>query len=265
MMIRALAILCNRNDAIHMRRCLTHLIDSGLEVYLIDNESTDDSVEIAGEFLDRGLVAIDTLPWHGTLSMSDLLRAKRRVVGSVDHDWVLHLDLDEWPCSPTAGQPLIEAINEEDAAGYTCINFHEIVFVPLDGQDFYREDYAEWMSTYYFYQPDYPRLLRAWNRRAQLDNVRAGGHLLDGGDLRPSPKDFLLRHYIVLSPEHAREKYLGRQFSQEDLDKGWHYNRINITDEDLTVKPVDGLRHLNDPRKEEFDLSSPLRQHFWQW
>jgi hypothetical protein len=35
------------------------------------------------------------------------------------------------------------------------------VFVPLPGEDFYGHDYASRMSTYYFFQPHYPRLIRA--------------------------------------------------------------------------------------------------------
>jgi glycosyltransferase involved in cell wall biosynthesis len=53
-MIRALAVVCVRNEAIHIRRCLEHLIGSGLEVYLIDNQSTDGTREIASEFLAGG-------------------------------------------------------------------------------------------------------------------------------------------------------------------------------------------------------------------
>ena len=57
-MLRALAVVCARNEAIHIHRCLKHLISSGLEAYLIDNESTDDTREIAKEFLGRGLIGM---------------------------------------------------------------------------------------------------------------------------------------------------------------------------------------------------------------
>jgi glycosyltransferase involved in cell wall biosynthesis len=243
-MLRALAVVCVRNEAIHIRRCLRDLISSGLEVYLIDNESTDDTREIASEFLGCGLIGIEAMPWLHEFSLSDQLHAKQRVFEASDHDWLVHADADEWLCSPIAGQSLLEGIAAADEAGYNCINFHEIVFLPLPGDDFYVADYAARMSTYYFYQPFYPRLNRAWSRRTKTNNLRFAGHLLDGGEKRCSPVDFMLRHYIALSEAHAKAKYLGRRFSEEDLRRGWHANRLTVTPGNLRVKLIPELRRL---------------------
>jgi glycosyltransferase involved in cell wall biosynthesis len=83
---------CVRNEVIHIRRCIEHLVDSGLEVYLIGNESTDGTREIASEFLGRGLIGIENLPWAMEFSLSDQLRAKQRVFAALDHDWIVHAD-----------------------------------------------------------------------------------------------------------------------------------------------------------------------------
>jgi glycosyltransferase involved in cell wall biosynthesis len=266
-MLRALAVVCVRNEAIHIRRCLKHLIGSGLEVHLIDNESTDDTREIAKEFLGRGLIGIDLLPWRQEFSLLDQLHAKQRVFEASDHDWLVHADADEWLCSPYPGQSLLEGLAAADEAGYDCVNFHEIVFVPLPGEDFYAADYAARMSTYYFFQPSYPRLNRAWCRRIKVTNLGFGGHLLEGEETRCSPVDFLLRHYIVLSEVHARAKYLDRRFSEEELRKGWHGNRWNITLDNLRVKLIPELRRLagNPASQTSFDLSAPVTRHFWEW
>jgi glycosyltransferase involved in cell wall biosynthesis len=265
-MIRALAVVCAHNEAIHIRRCIKHLIGSGLEVYLIDNESTDGTREIAREFLGHGLVGIETLPCKMEFSLSDQLRAKQRVFAESDHDWIVHADADEWLCSPIEGQSLLEGLNSADDAGYSCVNFHEIVFVPLPGEDFYCDDYAVRMSTYYFFQPYYPRLNRAWRRTVALDNFGSGGHILVGQGVRHLPTDFILRHYMVLSEAHAHAKYIGRRFSDEDRAKGWHENRLTITPENLKVKPIPELRRIDDPAiHHRFDLSRPIKKHFWEW
>jgi glycosyltransferase involved in cell wall biosynthesis len=265
-MIRALAVVCARNEAIHIRRCLEHLIGSGLEAYLIDNESTDGTREIASEFFGRGLIAIERLPWTGEFSLSEQMRAKQRVYAASDHDWIVHADAVEWLVSPIEGQSLLEGLAAADAAAYTCVNFHEIVFVPLPGENFYADDYAARMSTYYFFQPNYPRLNRAWKRRAKLDIWKSDGHVLEGEGLKLSPLDFILRHYIVLSEAHARAKYVGRRFSDEDCAKGWHGNRLTITSERLRVKPIPELRRIEDPDKHHnFDLRFPLKRQFWEW
>jgi glycosyltransferase involved in cell wall biosynthesis len=265
-MISALAVVCVRNEAINIRRCLEHLIGSGLDVHLIDNDSTDDTREIAREFLGRGLIAIEELPWRMEFSLSDQIRAKQRVFAAAEHDWVVHADADEWLCSPVEGQSLLAGLNAADEAGYTCVNFHEAVFVPLPGEDFYAPDYAARMSTYYFFQTYYPRLDRAQKRQAGLDYAKSGGHLLKGEGLKRSPRDFILRHYIVLSKAHADAKYVGRRFANEDRAKGWHGNRVTITQENLVVKPIPELRRLENPAvHHQFDLSLPLTTHFWEW
>jgi glycosyltransferase involved in cell wall biosynthesis len=265
-MIRALAVLCVRNEAIHMRRCMQDLIGSGLDVYLIDNESTDGTPDIAKEFLGRGLIGIESLPWNKEYSQSEQLRAKQRVYGVADHDWLVHVDADEWLCSPIEGQSLLQGLAAADEAGYNCVNFHEAVFVPLQGEDFYVEDYAAKMSSYYFFQPSYPRLNRAWSRRAMLQNLETGGHILRGRELKRSPTDFILRHYIVLSEAHACSKYVGRQFSNEDRAKGWHGNRIGITAESLRVKAIPELRRIDSIAQHHLlDFSLPVTKHYWEW
>jgi hypothetical protein len=137
------------------------LIGSGLEVYLIDNESTDGTREIASEFRGRGLIDIEKLPWTMEFSLSDQLRGKQRVFAASNHDWIVHADADEWLCSPIEGQSLLEGLTAAEEGGYNCVNFHEIVFVPRRDEDFYAHDYASRMSTYYFFHPHYPRLIRA--------------------------------------------------------------------------------------------------------
>ncbi|MCJ2107834.1 glycosyltransferase [Methylobacterium sp. E-041] len=264
-MISALAILCVRNEAIHIHRCIDDLISSGLEVYLIDNGSTDGTREAAETYLGKGLIGIHDLPWRGAFSLTDQLVAKRGIISEAEHDWILHCDADEWLMSPNDGQSLLEGFDAADNAGFNCVNFHEIVFLPLPGEDFEQEDYAEKMQSYYFFQPSYPRLYRAWRRDAGLDNSAYGGHLLIGEGLNPYPIDFILRHYIVLSMAHAQRKYYGRIFSTEDRSKGWHGNRISITKDNLVVKPAPELRRLDDPNSREFDLSAPAGRHFWEW
>jgi glycosyltransferase involved in cell wall biosynthesis len=264
-MVRALAIVCVRNEAVHVRRCLNDLIASGVDVVLIDHESTDGTVEIAQDFLGQGLISIETMTWTGKFSLSEQLRVKRKVIARSNHDWIIHADADEWLCSPVQGQSLIEGIVEADMAGYNVINFHEIVFVPLAGEDFFAADYASRMNHYYFFQPSYPRLNRAWKRSADLANVGTGGHRLIGGDLRLFPHDFLLRHYIALSELHARTKYVGRRFSDEDLKRGWHRNRQTITADVLKVKQIPGLMRMDNPGCNHFDLTMPMKTHFWEW
>jgi GT2 family glycosyltransferase len=53
--MRAIALLQTYNEARFIRASLTHLISQGLEIYLIDNGSTDRTLEIARSFVHRGV------------------------------------------------------------------------------------------------------------------------------------------------------------------------------------------------------------------
>lgn len=263
--MRALAVVCVRNESMHVRRCLTDFIADGLDVFLIDNGSTDGSLEVAEDFLGCGLVGISHLKWNGEFSLKDQLRAKQSIIEKSSYDWVVHADADEWLCSPNSGEKLIDGIARAHYSGCNCINFHELVFVPLPCENFYAEDYSQRMLSYYFYQPTYPRLNRAWKKDAGLRMDKTGGHRLEGRDTRIYAVDFHLRHYIALSEEHAKRKYIGRAYSAEDIMSGWHLNRRRIREKDLHVKWMRGIWKLQSPDSRDFNFSMPMDRHFWEW
>lgn len=259
-----LAIVCVRNEAVHIERCLSDLINGGCDVHLIDNGSTDGTRELASRFLGAGLLGIDDLEWTGAFSLTAQMEAKNALVARATHDWIVHADADESMVSGREGESLIDAISEADAAGYNVINFHEMAFVPLPGEDFEHPDYASCMSNYYFFQPKYPRLNRAWKRSLVIESG-SNGHLLKGEGIERSPRDLFLRHYLVLSEAHAERKYVGRQFGGEDIAKGWHGNRVIIDAENVRLRTGPAMRRLESPTSNEFDLSAPAAQHYWQW
>jgi glycosyltransferase involved in cell wall biosynthesis len=262
--ISAVAIICARNEEIHIRRCLRDLISQGVDVILIDHDSTDATVERAKPFLTRGLLSIERLEWTGEFSLTKQLETKRRIIAQVPHDWVIHVDADEWLVSPQPDQTLLEGICAADASGANAINFEEFVFVPSADEDFYYEWYSSMMLGYYFFSPSYPRLTRAWRRAGDFDNVPFGGHRLEGDGIRRHSADFVLRHYIVLSLSHARSKYLGRKFAQEDLNRGW-YGRLEITAENLRLPARESLSYLPCPNSKGFSRAGPKSEHFWLW
>ena len=77
--MRAAAVICARNEEVHIERVIEDTVAEGLDVVLIDNDSTDATVALARQFLGRGLLRIERLPWKGFLSWEGVLEAKRRV------------------------------------------------------------------------------------------------------------------------------------------------------------------------------------------
>ena len=263
-MTSAVAIVCARDESLHIRRCLRDLISDGIDVILIDHASSDDTVEKARVFLGRGLLSIERLEWTGAFSLDDQLDLKRRIIEQVPHDWVIHTDADEWLASPEPNQSLLEGIRIADSAGANCVNFDEFVFAPGDGEAFEYEWYSWAMRSYYFFQSTYPQLMRAWKRGAGLVST-TGGHIVEGSSVRLHSVDFILRHYIVLSLAHARSKYLSRKFAEPELARGWHRNRSIITADNLKLPSQEKLKQVSRPGAKNFSKADPMHTHFWEW
>jgi glycosyltransferase involved in cell wall biosynthesis len=263
--VSCVAVLCVRNEEQHIRRAIVDFVSAGIDVAVIDNGSTDGTDAIAAEFLGAGVVSLDRLPWLGESDFTRLLEAKRDLIARLEHDWVIHADADEWLHSPRSGETLLEGIQRTAKLGFDVINFEEFVFLPDQQATDAPRDYPREMRRYYFFAPQPVRLMRAWDRRQQLSNVAHGGHLLDGPDLRVSPEAFVLRHYIVLSQAQAIAKYRDRIFSQRDLAKGWHGNRLDLTEQKLRLPDQGALMELESWDSRELDRSVPHATHYWEW
>jgi hypothetical protein len=260
------AIIAVRNEVRYLKVLLPYLAEQDIDVAIIDNESTDSSHELYSEFMGNPIIRVDTLPYRGCFSLSDQLAAKERIAKEIDHDWVIHHDADEIMEHRLPGKSLYDAIHEADTSGHNVINFDEFVFLPEPHADYSNSNYYTGILRYYFFEPRKNRLNRAWKRSSRFINVRSGGHKLEGSDISISPINHILRHYIVLSEEHARTKYLKRIFDSEDISRGWHGNRLNFTPENLLL-PIDSdsLHCLHTFDSKDFIRKHAVDKHFWQW
>jgi hypothetical protein len=121
------------------------------------------------------------------------------------------------------------------------------------------------MYAYYFFAPKHPHRMLAWRRGLDVDNVEGAGHALSGSGIRLYQTDFIMRHYIALSLDHAIRKYISRRFDAEELARGWARNRVNIAPDQLALKPSPYLRQLDRWDTVDFDRSVPTARHFWEW
>ena len=260
------AVIAVRNELRYLRRLLPLLAAQAVEVAMIDNESTDGSRELYADFMGKPIISIETLPYRGSFSLSEQLAAKQAISERIHHDWIIHLDADEILEHRQAGLTLRDAIHEADEAGYNALNFDEFVFLPEPHSDYSNQDYYANLLRYYFFEPAKNRCNRAWKRSAQLNNTVSGGHRLQGGSLALAPTHHILRHYIVLSAAHAREKYLNRTFDSLDVSRGWHGNRRNFTEANLALPDNSHfLFRLASNDSKEFCRARPTKRHFWQW
>lgn len=265
MQVSCAAVICVRNEEPYIFRTLNYLTTQGIEVLVIDHESTDETVSICREFLGKGLLRLETLEWKGVFDLTVQLKAKARITEQLQHDWIIHTDADEWLQSSVEEESLLSGITRMDRAGWNVINFDEFVFVPEFGQDMDERTHERHILNYYYFAPFPNRLMRAWKRSANLSNITSGGHKLSGTSVKLAPETFILRHYLVLSHKHALRKYVGRDFSEQDLAKNWHGNRLNIPAESLRLPPAHSLKRLPSWDSIEFDRSDPKKTVYWQW
>jgi glycosyltransferase involved in cell wall biosynthesis len=263
--MRVLALIATHNEERFIGRCLEHLFSHGVEAYLCDNQSTDDTVAIAARYLGHGLRGIEHLSRDGTFRWRQILRRKEALAAALDADWYLHLDADEVPLASQPGQTLADGLAEADAHGATAIEFAELTFVPTrESPDHDHPEYRRTMRWYYPFAPADLHLVRAWRRQPGLvDLATSGGHVVRFPDWRLWRRTFRLCHYLFLSPEHARRKYVKKVYDPEEVRGGWHGWRAHLTADAIRLPPQHALRTT--ASEDDLDPSSPFRTHCLVW
>ncbi len=279
--MKIIAILASYNEERFIRACLQHYLEQGVEVYLMDNESTDNTVAIAKEFLDKNVIGIETIPRKGVYSWNKILRRKEEIVDTLDGDWYMHADPDEIRFPPKPGQTIAEAIQQVDQEGYNAINFMEYTFLPV--KEFPNHDtpnFQNSMQWYYPFAPRHPHRLNAWKKQKQqwvglkksvkelfhhrrllppsINLTSSGGHLVKFNNLKPYPQDFILKHYIVLSLDHAIQKYVHKTYDPKETDSG-HGWRANAKEYSFLLPSQSQMRKFIS--NEKLDPSNPLSKH----
>ncbi len=261
--MKVIAILAAYNEERFLGGAIDHLQAEGVDVYVIDNESTDRTRRIAESRLGAGVIGIETFPRPGYYAWEALLARKEQLANSLEADWFMHVDADEIHLAPT-GERLVEAIAGVEAAGYDVINFAEFTFVPTrEEPDHDHPRFAETMRHYYPFLPFSPHLLRAWKRRPGTAGLSAsGGHHVGGESARIYPERFWMKHYIFLSIPHAIEKYVRRAYDPAEVESGWHGWRARIDEATIALPSQSELRMVAAGRP--LDASSPRTKHFLQ-
>jgi glycosyltransferase involved in cell wall biosynthesis len=255
------ALLATHDEERFVGPCIEHLVAQGLEVYVIDNESGDRTVEIAERYRGRGLVDIESFRRRGTYPWRPLLQRKSELASALRADWFVHVDADEIRLPPRPRMSLIDAFAEADRNGYNAVNFLEFTFVPtLEHPDHDHPRFAETMHWYYPFSPSYPNRLNAWKRQDELvDLASSGGHRVDFPGLKMYPEPFPMRHYLFLSVEHAIRKYVKRSYDPLEVDAGWHRRRAALRAEDIALLSENELRrYVSD---DALDPSEPWTEH----
>lgn len=261
--MRVVALLATYNERRFIEPCLEHLHAQGVDSHLIDNCSTDDTVERAERWLGRGLAGIESFPrgegdvydWRG------LLRRKEELARELEADWLIHLDPDEVRLAPSPGQTLAQALEAVDREGFNAVDFTEFTFVPtLEDPDHDHPDFRRTLRTYYPFAPRSPHQLKAWKATPEVELAGSGGHLVDFPGLKMYPRPFPMKHYLFLSIPHAIEKYVERHYDPEEVESGWHGWRAGLAAADIRLPSESELRRTSSDS--DLDPSEPRTRHY---
>jgi len=259
--MHVVALLSTYNERRFIASCLEHLHGQGVQTYLIDNGSTDGTVEIAEGHLGRDLLEIERLPRDGVYRWQKILERKEQLARELDADWFLHVDADELRLPPPGAGTLADALGEVDRAGYNAVNFLEFTFIPtLESPDHDHAEFRRTLDTYYPFTSDYPNQIKAWKAVDGVDLTGSAGHKANFPGRRLYPESFPMKHYLFLSASHAIEKYVQRDYDPAEVDSGWHGWRAMMRTEDLRLPSASRLRRT----RSDQDLD-PRRPHKYHW
>ena len=263
--MQVVAIMIIRNEEACLPRCLEHLAEQGLQAAVIDNGSTDHTPSILESFSPRTVIRVEHAPFRGVFEWAALLRQAAAMQGGIKADW-FHLNSPDEICqSNRKGERLVEAIARVEAEGFNTINYDEFVFLPAEpnlsceGKAFDRL-----LRHYYYYAPTPLRQMRTWKNIPGISNISDAGHRLQGPDLRIYPENFVLRHYLALNEAQFRRKYANRVYPADELERGWHFNRVNIDTNRFRLPRPEELKTLTRDDPSALDRSDPWQQHFWE-
>ncbi len=261
--VRVVALLATYNEERFVGNCIEHLVGQGVDVYLIDNSSTDRTVEISQGYLGHGVIGIETFPrGEGVYRWREILERKEELALTLDADWFMHVDADEIHLPPQPRQTLPETLARVQSTGYNAVDFQEFAFVPTrEEPDHDHPGYGRTMRGYYPFTPSLgPRLVRAWQKQDEPVGIsKRGGHSPDFPAMRIYPTKFHMKHYLFLSPQHLLEKYGNREFEKSEVDRGWHGWRNRLKRQRISLPSKHDLKTHHPGKK--LDPFNPRVQH----
>jgi hypothetical protein len=253
-----LAIIHVFNEADVIKKTTEYLLGQGVDVFLVDNWSTDDSYEIIQKLAYdyKGRVFCRRFPEDGPTDYYDWyhqLKLTENISREADYSWYIHYDADEYRIPPWKNVTLREAIYYIDSLGYNVIENTVIDFKVTEdnGESIFMKD--TWFD--FGHRPSHFEQSKTWKKCNSIDLKSSGGHIARVDNPRIFPLKFLNRHYPLRSLEHGKKKiFTDRKprFVVENQKRGWHvhYNKI-VNAEDI-IASKDTLLLWNENTFEEY-------------
>ncbi|MCK4668378.1 glycosyltransferase family 2 protein [Candidatus Dependentiae bacterium] len=258
--MKVIALLCTFNEEYFIKAALENLFNNNILVYLIDNESIDETVNIAQKYMNDGLLGIETLPRGIDYNLLTVLERKTTLVNELEADWFIHADTDEFLFPLSSAETLRDALGKVDQENYNAVNFYDYTFFPTkEKPEHFHNNFQETMLWYRAVVPREFNKIIAWKK--QLERVEIICHNIYFSNLKIYPENFILKHYPILSLSHALKKYRFREFDPvEIMEMSWHRKRNDFYKEDFEFPSENELKKFSS--NQELNNSEALKDMF---
>jgi hypothetical protein len=255
------AVMTAYNEADVIDAVIGHLAHNGVGVYLIDNWSTDSTLDRARAFEGAGLVGYERFPTDGPASAFELRRLLTRteeLAADLDADWIIHNDADEFRSAPWPGVSLRDALFHVQSEGFSAVDHGYLDFALTEDASEPQVSLEERLTWFEPQRTGDLSRLNCWRHLpgSQVELAWSGGHTVRFPERRVFPYNFLVHHFPIRSVEQGRRKIFVERlprFSAAERRKGWHGHYDNMTAQAL-IRPTNGLVHLDSNFDEDFVL-----------
>ncbi len=232
------AIIAAYNEADIIDQVVSDLLKQDVQVYFLDDGSTDGTLAAVERYLGQGVLGIERLPQAPEdarprgFDLEGILRRKAALAQELNADWFINHDADEFRESPWPHVSLNAAIRQVDALGFNAIDFALLDFPPAHNR-FLPGDDVRQAFTFYAAPEPYDRLqIRCWKKTdALVDLASTGGHEARFPGRNVFPLRFILRHYPIRGQAHGERKVTERRsrFLDRERATGWHvqYDQVH--------------------------------------
>lgn len=252
-MVKVCAFMSLYNEEDVIEEVIKKLIANGVDIFILDNGCTDETINIAGKYLGKGVIDIFYFiteeDGRKVFKVEDILNQFEIAARNLNYDWYLISDADEIKYSPWDGLSLSEGISRVDAMGYNLIHFKLFDFRPTSEN----LDIVDIEKTFEYYsQPEQASILqmKCWKRADVFDIKSFGGHLITVPNPKLFPVKFINKHYPIRGAKHGirkvRDERLNR-YSPSELKKGWHshYSATEFSDPKSMMWAAESLTHFD--------------------
>jgi hypothetical protein len=222
-----LAIICARDEMDILPFAVRDLQSQDVDVYLMDDGSTDGTWEAAQGW---DLAGLELYPLNGrsdTFDLREQLKRKEEIASQSQASWIIHADADELRRSPRSGETVAEALRRFDADGFNACDHTLIEYLSRDGcvpgmgPEFYLTEAAA---------PIFSIHVKAWKNVGRVDLATSGGHSVQFQNRRIAAEKLILKHYPLRGSAQSARKLADRRarWNPEERELGWHVQYDNV-------------------------------------